>query len=87
MRRTAIRANVRGGHSALQCLRHRESPSIQNKVSQIIALQSQKPARQICGFQDIVKRKHIRMIPGREKAAMSSQRSGTMIMHTSREQA
>ena len=33
MRRTAIRANVRGGHSALQCLRHRESPSIQNKVS------------------------------------------------------
>jgi len=25
-----------------------------------------------CGFQDIVKRKHIRMIPGRGMAAMSS---------------
>jgi hypothetical protein len=29
-----------------------------------------------CGFQDIVKRKHIRMIPGLMKAAMLSERSG-----------
>jgi len=34
-----------------------------------------------------VKRKHIRMIPGQEKAVMSSRRPGYMIMHTSREQA
>jgi len=57
------------------------------QVSQIIASQSQKPAREICGFQDIVKRKHIRMIPDLMSAAMHFERSGYMIMHTSREQA
>jgi len=41
----------------------------------------------ICGFQDIVKRKHIRMIPGLMSGIRADLKDLDMIMHTSRGQA
>ena len=41
----------------------------------------------ICGFQDIVKRKHIRMIPGLMSGIRADLKDLDKIMHTSRGQA